>query len=372
MNIADMGWEARQDELHANLVRTVTSMSAIQYVGPSDDVHHDLARSIRRATRVKNTFLNVGGAPRWDSKSEQSILELYEGFLNKNPHNLWQDIVSVNELHKFRHTRLFRNQVDPIGEHQIAVLRSSMPIINFIIIENPLTQIKEVYFGWIFDKAKSLTNIYKSTDPKLMDLFDLYFDIIWNEKSAETWAVKYTNPPNRRGPLRKFTVDKAGVWVTALVNTDGSTRNNAVIKIDFGQNGPLIEGLIVDDDHIRSIRHTDIVNTSGQIFFEYQEISNDGIQVGFCLYKFSKESDEDVIKGYLIEPPRLSRTFIFGVRYNDWDLDIADKGAALAAIDKSKRLLDRLITADLRSHHKVAEADQAGLEGPTESDIEDT
>ncbi|UDF05352.1 hypothetical protein [Asticcacaulis sp. AND118] len=358
MVVADMAREKRQDNSHSELISAISSSAAIQYVGPSNSVRTELYKSILNSTSVKNTFLNVGGAPGISSAIENDICGIYEKFLSADNSNSWSDIISVNELHDFRHTRIFKNKSDACGEHRISVIKSTMPIINFIIIENSQTRFKEVYFGWVYDKAKTVTSVYKSSDQSIIDLFELHFDILWREKASETWSVDYSKDIHTRGPNRRFIVNKAGIWVNTLIGPNNNIVNHAVIRINFGKNGPLIEGVIIESGKIKHIRHVDFINSFDKTLIEYSELSNSGVSIGFCLYKFIKQRDGDIIKGYLVEPPSLSRSFIFGVRSGVNDVDFNNIEEVSGIIEGKKDLIESLVKKEI---HLKSENDGSSI-----------
>lgn len=307
--------ERRVDSRMDQLASAIFNITSVQLVGPSDGPMHELEASLRRSTRVKNTFLNVGGAHGADNSIEKAILGVYKDFLGRDDSVLWQDVVSVNELHTFRHTKL--NQGEVKGTHQIAVLRSSMPIINFVIVADPSRDSKQVYFGWIYDKSRSVTKIYKSDAPDIVNMFETYFDILWSEKSAEIWSVNYDSPPSDRGPKRNFIVDKSGLWVTAAIDRKtGEPINFAALSIDFDAKYPIIQGGIIKDqaNGNRRFRHTDVTEAPNKLYFEYEDSLKAGAQRGFCVYGFERRGDQDVIVGYILEGVHRARTPIIGVK----------------------------------------------------------
>jgi|CXWL01.1.fsa_nt_gi hypothetical protein len=315
----------RSEVEHGLALAEITNAIAaetIQRVGSGNEVLIHLNESIKKASYVRNTFLNVGGAHGHDE--EERISQMYVDFLTRANAEVWQDIISANELFEFRHTTLSIDK--PKAKHSIAVLRHSMPIINFVLLENRATNFHEVYFGWIFDTNRTSTMIYKSTHPDVIDVFEKYFAVLWRDQKAEEWIVPYEKQDkNDRGPGKYFAVDKRGVWVTAALDTREKggickVLSYAVLRIEFEPRQPTIRGAIYPTSGSnRRILHQDITESPNRLFVEYQDAVDGEIHRGYCVYKFERDGTKDIIRGDLAQThgrqnnmPRI----VFGLKFD--------------------------------------------------------
>ena len=314
------------------IMDAIHSISRIDRVGSSDEDLSAIRNRIKLAKHVKNTFINVASAPKRHGSIEASITSSYEDFLSSDDSRSWRDIVSVNELFNFRHTRVFDPPREVKGQHTIAVLKHNLPIVNFIILRNDAIGLNEVYFGWLYDRNMTATPIYKSSDAELVRMFETHFDVMWSEKAADVWLVDYSKPPAQRGSARRFVVDKAGIWVTVAVRLrEEVPRDYAAFEIKFDNVGASVCGCIVKSTDLadRRINHRDVTYTPNKIYLEYEERFGSETSRGFCVYNFERRDTRSVLKGYILEGKHDERVEIFGLKVDpefviDNKLDVAN------------------------------------------------
>ncbi len=332
----------------------------IQRVGSGDEVLPQLEESVSKASHVRNTFLNVGGAPEGGSSQEARILQIYEKFLLSAKSEIWRDIISVNELFNFRHLHLFSQRAKAAANpqskaifpklpavHNIAILRRSMPIINFIVLENKTTNFREVYFGWIFDASRTSTMIYKSTNPDVIDVFDKYFEVLWCEQKAEEWAVNYDAAKEKRGPKRKFIVDKAGLWLTATYDpTNGKLIDRAIVSIEFDEREPIVRGVILRDGAITPpFEYKTAMEAPNTLVWPFSNPTRRDMRSGYCVYNFSTKGGVPVIRGHLLPIPddfqrAAPSRLLFAIRYPEMDAEDREEDR-LDPLNDAKKMIER-------------------------------
>ncbi len=286
-------WRDKATQL--NIERIVRSSFNAEIVGDPDESVGILARQISSARTVKNTFVNLGGAPSAQSSTEQAILAAYGSFFEANPANRWHDVVSINEFYGFRHLQISPKATGK-NQHQIHVLGVNTPIMNFIIIEPwGVHEVTEVYFGWLYGAMNGSHTIFKSRNPEIVDLFDNYFKILC-DASEDALSVDYSIPPEEREQFSL--IKKSGYWLTVSYNDEGR-HDFGIIRVHFKDNKPIVEGGIWDKKGtIRTIRHTDVVLYRDKIYFEYKQTSKGRKVNGFCIYEFVIVNGRDSIEGY--------------------------------------------------------------------------
>lgn len=292
----------------------------VRRIGTEAHVNESIRESIQQATSVENTFLNMGGFTKYTEAREQEIVRIYESFLSQDTGNVWVDIVSVNEIHEFRHRRIFVNGKSGTGKHIIRVLRTSMPIVNFIIFKNVATGFKEVYFGWVNDKGSQPSQIFKSRNAAILSIFERHFDSMDANKRSTEIEVDYSIPANKR-QFQNLPVDKRGVWVTTLFSLDGKAVNHAFIQIDFENGKAVVKGKLLKNSKLVGLNHTDTTRSGDQLYFAYDETFEDGKQNGLCVYTFKRDGVEDVIRGFLYENTQAQSGRLLGVRIAECEPD---------------------------------------------------
>ncbi|MEJ7925812.1 hypothetical protein WG908_03470 [Sphingobium sp. AN641] len=318
--------EEDQINLHRDIKNIVEASAHIKYVGPSNLINPIIREAVSRATHISNTFMNMGEFSKLDDKIEKQIVSVYEMFLKDRSGNQWTDIVSANEVHDFRHKKIFEYGYSDFGIHEIYLLRSNMPIINYVILRNPSLGYKEVFFGWINDSSSMISQIYRSTHSGIVDMFQRQFDAMKDGKRHEKWVQNYSMPASERRPHNGHMVDKKGLWATKLYDLSGSFRSNGLIQIKFEDGKAIIRGLLQKGGNLQEVRHYKNVTVDGsKIYFDYTESRGVNEGKGLCEYNFFINFSIECINGYIYEHPAEGSGRIFGVRVDEeFDFDKRD------------------------------------------------
>lgn len=307
--------EIRNQQYQNDIINRIDRSFTVRNVGLDINANVSIEESIKQATYVRNTFLNMGGVTHYSQDREQEILKIYEGFLRENPNHTWIDLVSVNEVHEFRHKRIFANTISSFGRHEIKVLRTNMPIVNFIILENEATGYREVYFGWVNDKKPIPSQIFRSSDSAVLSIFSRQFDAMEANKVGTSFEVDYSCLPQLRGQNHDLLVDKKGVWITTLLSLDGQEINYGFIGIDFQSGKAIVKGkLLKKNGKLIPLQHDDTTRSGNQLYFGYHENHEDGKQYGLCVYTFKHKGNDGFIDGFLYENSQAESGRIIGVR----------------------------------------------------------
>jgi len=311
----------KQDDTYKKMQEIVENRAEVRYVGQSHAVGEIIREAISGSTHVYNTFMNIGELSKLNEDAERDVVSVYEMHLGGNIGKYWEDIVSANEVHNFRHLRIFPNGRNDHGNHKIHLLRSNMPIINFVIIENRNNDYKEVFFGWVNDGTNS-SKIYRSENRNIVDMFWRNFEAMKKWKRGVEWNQEYNLPASQRRPNDDLVVDKAGIWVTKLYDLSDNFVNNGIVKIQFNGGKAIIKGFIVKNGKPpQGIEHDrQIVVDGNKIFFHFSERRGRADGIGLCEYNFRFKNDIEYLHGFVYEHPRGSGR-IYGVRVeNDYDM----------------------------------------------------
>jgi hypothetical protein len=292
---------------------------SVQYAGTADTAAPVVVSKILQASHVKNTFVNIGGSEYSSSVQNRLIASTYKDFLFGHDQNVWQDIVSVNELFDGRFTSIKKTD-GPYGHHTVGVLRHNMPLINFTLLAKPGQDFSELYFGWLHDTANRSSDIYYSEDRKLIETFEDYFDLLWRDKTHEQIKIHYEDEPNVR--LNKSeTVNKKGHWCTFAFKNGklDEVESFGVFEIDFRDTRPVVSGFVFNVDLSRKseINHTSIVHTGNKLYFEFQGERLRNRREGFCVYEFSKCLGREVILGYFVDNRERERRDLIGIKIEE-------------------------------------------------------
>jgi hypothetical protein len=303
-------------ENQREIISRIDSSFTVRRVGISSSANATIRESLSKATYVRNTFLNMGGFSRYSGSNENDIISIYEEFLQNAQDKVWTDIVSVNEIYEFRHNKIFKNCTSDFGKHEIKVLRTNMPIVNFVIFENPATGYREVYFGWVHDKSNLPSQIFRSSDSGIYSIFDRIFKAMTDNKKYIEFEVDYSKPPGERTVDDNILIDKQGIWITTLFDLNGNPVNYGFVTVNFSSGKAIIGGrLLRSNQKLYQINHVNTTRSGNQLFFGYSENFEDGQQFGLCVYNFKKRKDKsEYIDGFLHANAASESGRIIGVR----------------------------------------------------------
>lgn len=350
----------RNDETREDIVRHKDTMSSfsslenqiqsafsVQFVGTADTASDQIISQILLARRVRNTFVNVGGSKSTFPIAHSQIVEGYKKFLSENKENIWQDIVSVNELFSPRFNEVTVSEPS-YGRHTIGVLRQNMPLINFTLIAKPNESFSEVYFGWLYDESSRTSYIYRSRDVRLVETFRTYFDILWRDKTYECIDVDYSKS-GREKLWRSSTVDKVGRWFI-IAFKDGEidgTGTYGLIEIEFVETKPVVSGVVYNKHFGMTsvVQPRSAVHTGNKLYCEYGDNRHNKSRIGgMFVYEFKKHSKRNIIQGFIIDDGSGSRVELLGVRLHEQHInaDFTDAKTAQLIAEENQPFISEL------------------------------
>lgn len=314
-----------------------------------------LTSRISTARKVRNTFVGVSG-----ETDVGLVAKSYDEFLSKRG-NVWHDIVSPAELFSERYY-----SIDPrdfaIGRHRISVLRHSLPMINFIILDYDNERSSEVYWGWVDSSRGSegaLADVFRTDDRAVVEMFANLFDYLVQSKCDARIQTDFSKSGDNRFRTKSNAqvVNKEGVWYTRAYRQrdkrDRSARSAdtskalsykrvvstaisdkraislqaqscAAFRIVFHNGKPYISGIIYDFSmkKFESIDHKDISNvenSANKIFVNFSKREFESDHDGFVYYAFvhSHVLKQDIVVGFFIDPITSYRYNIVGVKVSN-------------------------------------------------------
>lgn len=324
--------------------------SSVQYVGTPDISVKILENEIGAASIVKNTFVNIGGISNPRSSYNEKIRRIYETALSGEGTRVWKDIVSVNELFDPRYT-----SISPKGKSaklHIGVLKHNIPIINFTICEYQNQNRTDVYFGWLYSNPSRSIRIYRTSEPKIVSMFNDYFDILWNQKLVDDFYLDFGKTGRARF-VDSDVVDKVGVWFTMAYAPNGELKNTALLRIKFRDAKARIEGIVSNPDmtEIEQISHKDPVQSGERLYFDYSIRGINSWREGFCMYEIGRYLGEDTLTGFYFDHKEGNKKIsIIGRRIRDDD-QLVEAAPGTSNPDASERHSVRIDNTQAKKDH---------------------
>lgn len=151
----------------------------VSHVGRSDVANKVVSdKIISKASQVLNTIIasDIDFVSR--EKHEVSAAEVYTKMLARNDANNWYDIVSeeLKDLPRYEYIEKSKLRAGKFHKYVVST-GAAVPLINFVIIEYPEGE-QEVYFGWLYSEVEGLSDIFQSSDHRLVALFRSYFNAL--------------------------------------------------------------------------------------------------------------------------------------------------------------------------------------------------
>ena len=193
--------------------REMRSLFKVVHIRDSE-VNEQIASSLRTAYHVKNTY--VGSKEITGVKTHRSagIIEHYGIILSKDRNATWQEIAGVGEFLDGRFAEINPDGAMQFrGTHEIFLIDTHVPVLNFLLCGPEESQFTEVYFGWV----KNMTNdvdVFFSRDERLISMFNNYFDALKRTKDrVVSIPVSYTDKSSER--FSKSTANRLrGTWIS--------------------------------------------------------------------------------------------------------------------------------------------------------------
>lgn len=312
----------------AGAIENIKNDTKIEYAGPSTEVLPRIARKMKHAVDVKNTFVGIDEYD-YDERNGAEISQIYTSWLENGKEGTWTDIVGPAQLFSGRYEQISVRKKKIHGTHEIKILRHSTPIVNFTIIEYEEDD-TEVFFGWMAGSRNS--NIFLSSDRHAVKIFSKYFEKLENHR---LWGppieVNYSAQKHKR-LRRNDLVDKIGNWMTISIR-EGTIVTYGFFTIEItkkptsmGRSGIVfIDGLLLDRslNFIEDINHGQehISHYTNKMFIEYGN-SNTG-RKGFCFYEFEQginnpapepDPESGYVGGFFIDQGSSIRNDILGFK----------------------------------------------------------
>jgi hypothetical protein len=136
-----------------------------------------MTAAFESAHSVINTWVNLSRKPS-ATQDPDRVLEYYRAVLKK-PSSSWHDIVGVSEFTAERFNQLQNSSPKLRGNHQIDVIGTHTPIINFSLCARKDSHFSDVFFGWVRKSANELNvDIFHSRDKDIIGMFESYFSLL--------------------------------------------------------------------------------------------------------------------------------------------------------------------------------------------------
>jgi len=326
-------------ELIEGLKNEIRNSFNVECIESDRAISDYMSDRMKSAINVTNTFVGLGEPSRNADSASKSVLDLYRSFFSNNG-KIWTDAVSINELTGPRYRSIsIAAQSEP--DHRIVLLRHSIPVLNFTIIDFGSGR-KEVLFGWNYSTRSASKNLFLSDETELIRSFESYFESLEKYKTEE-FKIDYSAQieSEDRFKKRKF-VDRSGEWIT--IGFDGKkVVSVAHFKVLFMQHQAEITGIAhwtnkyPDREQkfgIEEFQHdsTDVSYADKKIFLEYA--ANSSRRRGICVYNFKKRNGEDRLEGYMQDEGQENRVQLIGYR--------------LCRIENPSKPIERELNDDLR------------------------
>lgn len=311
------------------LDKTVSVSFNVEKIPSLRQASNQILSKIRVSNKVRNTFLGT-----YTSDTEDLIIEAYNDFLSKKGRS-WHDVLTLAELYSDRYKRV-NPQNYVVGRHVATVLRHSMPVVNFIILDYEDEDKTEVFWGWVeADKSASgsIASVFRSTDEAIVSMFcDLFSALSTQKVQAKVYPdFKLKGEYERfnaksEGPI----INREGTWYTNAYGPMESafsqkTVSHACFKILYYGGKPQIKGRLCEFEpglkrHYHPITHQDgvrIDSSEHRILIQYPVRRGDNIRIGYIVYEFKEFDGREVIIG-IYTNPFIGRIFnIFGFKINE-------------------------------------------------------
>lgn len=308
------------------LRRAIEKSFNVQKIESMDDAMEAVVSRIERAVKIRNTYLGT-----YVDYTDDRIINSYNSHLSKEGRS-WHDIVSARELFSNRYDRI-NPKGYTIGQHKITVLSTSLPIINFIIIEYPNFE-TEVFWGWVESESSggfSSTTIFRSAQVELVGMFENLFTALCLSNVQATIHTDFQRKGDERfhTDCNRKVVDREGFWFTHSYNISRNASKISLkpasyacftIKYRDGAaqiDGFLKEALRVDTSVFNVIDHdrqgrTDSSDRRIVIEFPFEEDGN--VKVGYVLYNFDRQDGYDIVYGFYTNPHNGRYQEIYGIK----------------------------------------------------------
>lgn len=338
--------------VEAAVQRQIAQGFKVRQVGLPHQIVEQLNRDILSAHQVRNTFVGI---------HDLGVENIYRQWLTNPENGLWEDIVGIPEFFSKRFVDI-SIEGQQYATHKIYVLREFSHIINFIILEFPNADRDDtVYFGWIANDSRQVSQIFSSSDKDVVRMFRNQYanllKITWNAiPEIENvfkggFQIDHTYPVTKKVQLGPPSlVDKSGTWETLSFQKnergDIIVTSFAVVKIAFNGDQVNVRSKVFDCEGqflYDFTSNSDSTYSLNNIFFIYKLTFSE--VTGVCHYKFSRHtSGHRVLTGTFCDSDFEKRNSVIGF-YQDNEISFKDYsqqlvGDRIAAIKNLLSIID--------------------------------
>lgn len=179
---------------------------------PDSEVINAIAASLSKAYHVKNTYVGISKLTGVHTHRAQGLAHNYEMFLSKDKGTEWEDVVGVAELLDGRYEEIGMDKGAELkGTHNVYMITTQTPVLNFILLGPKDAEFNEVYFGWVTNMS-NIVDVFYSQDRGLILMFNNYFEALKRAKVQHV-SFSYKEKPGDRF-VRSVAHTLSGTWVS--------------------------------------------------------------------------------------------------------------------------------------------------------------
>jgi hypothetical protein len=362
-NASQKAAEATADQRFAQLLSTYQQLQQhldsslnVQYLsGDPQELIVRLKSSLAAARYVKNTCIHLADTVGPRSAMYGDVISLYEEFFRRNDAVEWHDLVAREDFVGGRFEDIFRERTTEVrASHRITVINTHTPILNFALM-GANDKFSEIYFGWVRGSGTGQLAAFYSRDPRLIQSFDDYFNLIKLLKQNNEASVDYGLTPEKRFE-NDITRKIVGTWVSisGRFNYSGRDRDIAalmgeiteysIVTFSFTTQYLGVQGRVCNrrgqetfifDSEYAILRKTDVY-----MKYNAQGIDRRAIS-GVAVYSFSPLANHFEMDGFYIETSRDHKNQIRGIKLTNEQLKNFSPDVIEAAI---KAIIEREVT----------------------------
>jgi hypothetical protein len=290
------------------------SIFKVSHVRDSE-INERIAASLRTAYHVRNTYVASRHITGTRTHFAAGIVEHYEIILAKDKNSSWQDIVGVGELLDGRFERINQSgKMDLKGSHEIYLINTHVPVLNFLLCGPRESEFTEVYFGWVRNTTTDV-DVFYSRDERLISMFNNYFESLKRTKDRIIQIpFSYTDKPSERFN-RSIPNRLCGTWLSvsgsvktmspanATPNADkGELATYAIINISYDEDWHATGRIYSYPDHkFKYNFKTDMcVLSENTIYYTYTNRNTFGRRESQGIGQYSIAQDSDALSGFYV------------------------------------------------------------------------
>ncbi|SFG50628.1 hypothetical protein SAMN05518801_1372 [Novosphingobium sp. CF614] len=198
-----------REEMVLRIQAAISSDIHLESVGRGSVARDVFVGLVDDVEEVINTYINTAQSVElsYDSGAK-NIAAAYERMLC-NPNIKWIDVVG-GHLDNYV-MRLKEINTDKVKADFKIYRVDPLPTVNFVIIRRKSTGRSEVFFGWELHEREQDSEVFRSSDPRLINNFrSLYFAILAGRKSISINALRdEVGPRNESSSISRRNEDSS-------------------------------------------------------------------------------------------------------------------------------------------------------------------